>query len=47
MLFSLQILTRNIIKQKVSLSISRDKGMLNKHLNACFYEHSNIEEREE
>ena len=32
----------------MALSISRRKGILNKHLNACFfYEHMNVEERDE
>ena len=36
MLFSLEVFTRDIKKQKVGLSILRHKGVLNKHLNACF-----------
>ena len=43
MLFSLQIFTRNIKKEKVALSISRHKRVVNKYLN----EHLNIERRDE
>ena len=44
MLSSLQIFTRDIKKEKVTLLISRHKRILNKLL---FYEHSNIEERDD
>ena len=43
MLSSRQIFTRDIKKEKVTLSVSRHKRILNK---IFFYEHSNIEERE-
>ena len=46
MLLPLQIFTRNIQKIKNGVIDSRHKGILNKHLNAYFYEHSNIEERD-
>ena len=36
MLLLFQIFTRNIKKGEVALSISRLKGILSKHLNACF-----------
>ena len=46
MLFLLQIFTRNIKKQKVALSILCHKGILNKHLNACFlHERLSIEKK--
>ena len=38
---------QDIKKQKVALSFLRHKIVLNKHLNAFFYEHSNVEERDE
>ena len=46
MMFSPQIFTRNIKKIKSGVINSHHKGILNKHLNACFYEHSSIEERD-
>ena len=46
MMFSLQSFTRDINKIKVALSNSHHKGILNRHLNACFL-YSNIKERDE
>ena len=45
LLFSVQIFTRNIKKMKSGNINMRHKGILNKHLNPVFYEHSNAEER--